>query len=95
MNVVGLKTGQRCDVPYSSKFNVVTLGPTSRCYREDGLSTSRHYEQHRDVPKRVYFQRCDVEVEHRDVTEGCIFNVATLGSNVVTLQRMMFSTLRC
>ena len=36
---------------------------------------------------RVFFQR-------RDVVEGSIFNVATLGSNVAMLQSSMFSTSR-
>ena len=59
----------------------------SQCYLEPGLSTSRRYDQCRDVPERVYSQR-------HDVKEGCIFKFATLGSNAATLQKIMLSTSR-
>ena len=60
--------------------NVTTLDPTSRRSRMSGL-------QHHDVE----IQHRDVEIQRRDVPEVAIFNVATLGTNVATLQRVKIS----
>ena len=84
--------------------NVATFGatlqrelkPTSRRswqrrdVTESGTKRRRDVEdQRRDVPETHKNSRCDVDYSRRDVPEGIKINVATLRSNVATLQRRL------
>ena len=85
MNVYGSKnkvtlrrSGQRRDVLECFNLNVMTFGPTSRCYREAWFSRSRRWNPKSRRCREVCFQRRDVRIQRRDVPERYIFNVATL-----------------
>ena len=72
----------------------MTLRPTSLCYREAGLSTLQRWPQRHDVIEKLDYQHCDVVTNVVMFPKRCIFNIATLKSNVATLQRGVFSTSR-
>ena len=82
--MLGSEFGRKtCKPMRASKVLEMPKGRNMNVSGSKNRATSRRSSQRRDFTERLDSQR-------RDIPEGCIFNVATLKSNVATLQRGLF-----